>query len=191
MFNIVAKIIPKTKDFKSVKWVLNMDFEVVVKNRTATRKFKTSKVEESKIEKILNAGRLAPTAKNLQPQKIYVIKSDTALSQVDKITPCRYGAPLCILVCADKNIAWKNENYSSYESDGAIVATHMILEATNLGLGSVWVRYFDVSQVQKEFNLPENIIPICLMPIGYAADDYKESPLHNQRKELSETTLYI
>lgn len=94
-------------------------------------------------------------------------------------------------MCADKNIAWKNDNYSSCESDGAIVATHMILEATNLGLGSVWVRYFDANQVQKEFNLSENIIPICLIPVGYAADDYKESPLHNQRKEWSETTSYI
>lgn len=168
-----------------------MDFEVVVKNRTATRKFKTAKIEDYKIEKILNAGRLAPTAKNLQPQKIYVIQSDKALNQVDKITPCRYDAPLCLLVCADKSIAWKNENYSSYESDGAIVATHMILEAANLGLGSLWVRYFNTYQVQKEFNLPENIIPICLIPLGYAAEGYKESPLHNQRKELRETTSYI
>lgn len=168
-----------------------MDFEAVIKSRTATRKFKSVEVEDAKIEKILSAGRLAPTAKNLQPQKIYVIKSDKALSHVDKITPCRYDAPLCLLVCADKNIAWKNDDYSSCESDGAIVATHMILEAANLGLGSVWVRYFDAHQVQKEFNLSENIIPICLIPVGYAADDYKESPLHNQRKELSETTSYI
>lgn len=168
-----------------------MDFESVIKNRTAVRKFKPDKVEKIKIEKILNAGRLAPSAKNLQPQRVYVIESEKALNQVDKITPCRYNAPVCLLVCSDKNIAWKNENYSSYESDGAIVATHMILEATNLGLGSVWVRYFDVSKVQKEFNLFENVVPICLIPIGYPADDYKESPLHSQRKKLSETTLYI
>ena len=73
-----------------------MDFEAVIKSRTATRKFKSVEVEDDKIEKILNAGRLAPTAKNLQPQKIYVIKSDKALSQVDKIhrvdtmRPCAY-----------------------------------------------------------------------------------------------------
>lgn len=168
-----------------------MDFETVIKNRTAVREFKTDAIEDSKIKKILNAGRIAPTAKNLQPQKIYVVKSEDALSKIDKITPCRYGAPLCLIVCADKNIAWENDGYSSYETDAAIVATHMLLEATNLGLGSVWVRYFDVPNMIKKFNLPENVIPVCLIPIGYAADGYKESPLHNQRKELSETVKYI
>ena len=168
-----------------------MDFETVIKNRTAVRKFKKDKVEPSKIEKILNAGRLAPTAKNLQPQKVYVIESESALSKIDEITPCRYSAPLCLLVCADKNIAWGNDGYSSYETDGAIVALHMLLEAVNLGLGSVWVRCFDIPEVIKKFNLPESVIPVCLIPIGYAADGYKESPLHNQRKELSETVTYI
>ncbi len=114
-----------------------MDFETVIKNRTATRKFKIDKVERSKIVKILKAGRLAPTAKNLQPQKIYVIESEQALSKIDKVTPCRYGAPICLLICSDKNIAWKNNDYSSYEADAAIVATHMLLEATNLGLGNI------------------------------------------------------
>ena len=168
-----------------------MNFETVIKNRTAVREFKANKVEDSKIEKILNAGRIAPTAKNLQPQKIYVVKSEDALGKIDEITPCRYGAPLCLLVCSDKNIAWKNDGYSSYETDASIVATHMLLEAVNLGLGSMWVRYFDVSEVIKKFNLPENVIPVCLIPIGYTADGYKESPLHNQRKELSETVTYI
>ena len=168
-----------------------MDFETVIKNRTAVREFRADAIEDRKIEKILNAGRIAPTAKNLQPQKIYVVKSENALGKIDEITPCRYGAPLCLLVCADKDIAWKNEGYSSYETDAAIVATHMLLEAANLGLGSIWVRYFDVPGAIKKFNLPENVIPVCLIPIGYAAESYKESPLHNQRKDLSETVTYI
>lgn len=168
-----------------------MDFETVIKTRTAVREFKADKVEDRKIEKILNAGRIAPTAKNLQPQKIYVVKSEDALSKIDEITPCRYGAPVCLLVCADKNIAWANEGCSSYETDAAIVATHMLLEAANLGLGSVWVRYFDIPKLIKKFNLPENVVPVCLIPIGYAAEGYKESPLHNQRKKLSETVTYI
>lgn len=168
-----------------------MDFETVIKTRTAVREFKKDKVDPSKIEKILNAGRLAPTARNLQPQKIYVIKSENSLSKIDEVTPCRYGAPLCLLICADKNIAWVNDGYSSYETDAAIVALHMLLEAVNLGLGTLWVRYFDVPEVIRKFNLPENVIPVCLIPIGYAADGYKESPLHNQRKELNETVTYI
>lgn len=168
-----------------------MDFETVIKNRTATRTFKPNKLEKNKILKILEAGRLAPTAKNLQPQKIYVIESEDALGKVDKITPCRYGAPVCLLVCSDKNIAWKNDKYSSFEMDATIVATHMILEATNLEIDSVWVRYFYVSEVQKEFKLPSNIIPVCLIMLGIKADDYHGNPLHNKRKELEETITYL
>ncbi len=168
-----------------------MEFEDVIRNRTATRNFKTDKIEKSKIIKILEAGRLAPTAKNLQPQKIYVAQSSESLEKIDKVSPCRYGAPVCLMVCSDKNIAWKDSEYSSFEMDAAIVATHMILEATNLGVDSVWVRYFNVLDVQKEFNLPSNIIPICLIMLGIRADDYGGNPLHNQRKNLNEIITYI
>lgn len=165
----------------------NTDFETVIRKRTATRKFKEDKIPKEKLEKILEAGRLAPTAKNNQPQKIYVVQSPEGIEKVDKITPCRYGANTVLIVCSDKNIAWSKDNYSSYEIDASIVATHMMLEATNVGIDNIWIEMFDKEKLKKEFNLNKGIEPVCLIPLGYAADDYAGNPLHNQRKDLKET----
>ena len=168
-----------------------MELEKVIKERFSTRMFKTKTLEKEKIEKILEAGRLAPTAKNNQPQKIYVVESIEGLEKIDKVTPCRYNAPVCLLVCSDKNIAWSKEEYSSYEMDACIVATHMMLEATNIGVNNIWIRMFNRNDIVKEFNLPSNIIPICIIPLGYKDENCKPSPMHEQRKELSETVEYI
>lgn len=168
-----------------------MNFEEIIRKRTATRQFKDKTIEESLLNKILASGRLAPTAKNLQPQKIYVVKSEEGLQKIDRITPCRYNAPICLLVCSDKNIAWKKDDYSSYEMDATIVATHMILEATNLGVDNIWIRYFNKEEVQKEFNLKENIVPICIIPLGYKTENCPMNPNHTQRKNLEETVEYI
>ena len=168
-----------------------MNFEDVIRKRTAVRKFSNEVVEKELIQKILESGSLAPTAKNLQPQKIYVVSSKDGLEKVDSITPCRYGAPVVLVICSDKNIAWTNNNYSSYEMDASIVATHMMLEATNLGLGSIWVRYFDEEKIRECFNLESNVIPVCIMPIGYKDDSYTESINHNVRKNINEYVEYI
>lgn len=167
------------------------DFETVIRDRTATRKFKDKKVEMEKINKILEAGRLAPTAKNLQPQKIYVATSAEALEKIDKVSPCRYGAPTVLIVCSDKSMAFTKDGYSTYEMDASIVATHMMLEATNVGIDNIWIEMFDKEELKKEFNLADNVEPICLIPLGYKADDYKGNPLHNQRKDLKETVEFI
>lgn len=168
-----------------------MNFEDVIKNRTAVRKFSDKKVSNELISKILDSSRLAPTAKNLQPQKIYVITSNDGLQKIDSVTPCRYNAPVVLLICSDKNIAWHNNGYSTYEVDASIVATHMMLEATNLGIDNIWVRYFDIKDVQRVFNLDDNIIPVCIMPIGYKTDDYTFSANHNIRRDIDEYVTYI
>lgn len=169
----------------------NQDFETVIRERTATRKFKNKKVEIEKINKILESGRLAPTAKNLQPQKIYVANSNEALEKIDKVSPCRYGALTVLIVCSDKSIAWTKDTYSTYEMDACIVATHMMLEATNIGVDNIWIEMFDKQELKKQFNLDDNIEPICLIPIGYKADDYQGNPLHNKRKDLNETVEFV
>lgn len=169
----------------------NQDFETVIRKRTATRKFKDRAVEVGKINKILEVGRLAPTAKNLQPQKIYVASSHDALEKIDEVCPCRYNAPTVLIVCSDKNVAWKKEQYSTYEMDACIVATHMMLEATNVGVDNIWVEMFDKEELKRLFHFSDSIEPICLIPIGYAADDYVGNPLHNKRKELSELVEFI
>ena len=169
----------------------NHDFEAVIRKRTATRKFKDQPVEIEKINKILEAGRLAPTAKNLQPQKVYVATSLEALEKIDQVSPCRYGAPAVLIVCSDKSIAWEKDGYSTYEMDACIVATHMMLEATNVGVDNIWIEMFDKQELKRLFNLEESIEPICLLPLGYQSDDYKGNPLHNVRKDLKDMALFL
>lgn len=168
-----------------------MLFEEVIRCRTATRKFEDTFVEREKVEKILEAGRLAPTAKNMQPQKVFVIASENGLLKVDKASPCRYHAPLVLLVCSDKSVAFQKDGYSTYEMDAVIVATHMMLEATNLGVDNVWVEMFDRNILKKEFNLKDPLEPICLLMLGYRASDCPVNPMHEVRNPISEMVEYV
>ena len=170
---------------------LNNDFDEVIKRRTATRKFSNKKVDEEIINKILEAGRICPTAKNMQPQKILVAKSNEALEKIDDVTPCRYNAPTVLIVLSDKNESWQKDGYSTYEMDATICATHMMLEATNQEVDNIWIEMFDKEKLKEVFNLDDNLEPICLIPIGYKTDDYKGNPLHDKRKPLSEMARYI
>lgn len=167
-----------------------MEFEKVIRERFSVRKFKSDLVSDELINKILEAGNLAPTAKNNQPQKIYVVKSKEGLDKIDKASPCRYNAPVCLIVASDKNKAWSKENYSTYEMDACIVATHMMLEATNVGVDNIWIEMFDKDIIKQEFDLDANIEPICLIPLGYKTDDCEPSVMHNKRKNISEIVEY-
>lgn len=168
-----------------------MNFEELINKRESVRMFSDRKVDKELIMKIINAGRLAPTAKNNQPEIIYVIESEDAIKKLDEASPCRYNAPVVLLVCADKNIAWNKENYSSCEMDVSIVSSFMILEATNLGVDNIWVKMFDENKIKELFNLEENIVPICLIPLGYRKEEYKGSPNHLNRKNIDDIVKFI
>ncbi len=166
-----------------------MDFLQLATDRYSVRSFSDRPIEPEKMEKILKAGQLAPTAVNFQPQKIYILKSKAALDKIRSLTRFAYDAPVVLLFCADISKAWKSpveHGYNTGEMDVSIVCTHMMLEAWELGIGSVWVRGFDARQVAKAFDLPEHIKPICLLPIGYPSEDsvpYAE--WHNTYRPLS------
>ncbi len=171
-----------------------MNFYELAKRRYSTRSFSDKKVSDEDIDKILECGRISPTAKNLQPEIIYVIKSDGGMSKLKNVCKMTYNASVCLMVCADTNISWKNEleeGYDSYEMDASIIATHMILEATDLGINSVWVRMFNSKEVSKEFNLPDNIVPVCLIMMGYSKEGFGPSKLHDDRKDISEIVRYL
>lgn len=168
-----------------------MEFNDVIKKRTATRKFSNKKISQKDIEKILEAGNLAPTAKNLQPQFIYVVISEEGLKKIEEITPCRYNAQCCLLVCSDKEKAFHKEDYSTFEMDATIVATHMILEAANLNIDSTWIEAFDKNEAKNVLNLDDNIEPVCIINLGYRTDDCPENSMHNQRKNINEMVKYI
>ena len=167
-----------------------MEFEKVIRERKATRKFSDKIVERKKLEKILDAGRVAPTAKNIQPIKIYVIESAEGIEKLDKATRCRYGARTVLLVCGDKEKAYVKDDFPIYGMDASIVATHMMLAATSLGVDNIWIELFDSNILRKEFNIPDNLVPICLLPIGYKSKLCPPSPFHKIRKSLSELVEY-
>ena len=169
-----------------------MDFLKLAQERYSVRSFSDRTVEQEKIDLILKAAQLAPTAVNYQPQKIYVLKSESALTKINSLCRCIYGAPLVFLICSDERRSWKSsteEGYSSGEMDCSIVCTHMMLEAWELGLGSVWVRLFDVKKVSQAFGLPSYIKPICLLPVGYAsADSVPYAPWHDVYRDIEDFT---
>ena len=169
-----------------------MDFQQVIRERFSVRQYSDRAVEQEKIDAILEAGRIAPTAKNLQPFKIYVIKSEESLRKIDKVSPCRYWANIVLLVCWDQELAYVNNRWwhSTVEMDACIVATHMVLEATNQWLGNIRIELFDRDMLRNEFDLPDNLIPICLLPIWYKAEDCPMNPSHNVRKSIDELVEY-
>ena len=169
-----------------------MDFMELAAERYSVRSYSDRPVEQEKIDQILKAAQLAPTAVNFQPQRIYVLKSDEAMAKIDRLCRCIYGAPLVFLICSDERKTWKSQTergYSSGEMDCSIVCTHMMLEAWELGLGSVWVRLFDVNAVAEAFELPPYIKPICLLPVGYASEDsIPYAPWHDVYRPIESFT---
>ena len=170
-----------------------MEFCEVIKNRYSCKKYCEKQVEKGKIEAILAAGRLAPTAKNLQEQHVYVIQKPELLAKVDSCTPCRYGAPTVLVVAFNKNnvFTYPGGNRDSGIEDSTIVATHMILAAANEGVDSCWLNNFNPEEVRKALNLPEDEEVLMIMDLGYAAEGTGALPNHNSRKELSQTVTYL
>ncbi|MBE6030676.1 MAG: nitroreductase [Clostridiales bacterium] len=171
-----------------------MSFYELAKARYSVRKFSDKPVEKEVIDKIIEAGRIAPTAHNNQPQMVYVLQSEEAMKKANELTPCIYGAPAALLVCYDENAAWKNEQrpgYDSGECDATIVCTHMMLQAWELGIGSCWVGMFDDIAVSKAFNLPDNVKPAAFLPIGYLVENSRPAKLHDQIRPIEETVAYL
>lgn len=170
-----------------------MEFKEVVKNRYSCKKYSDRKVEADKLTAILEAGRLAPTAKNLQEQRIYVIQSEELLAEIDKLTPCRYNAPTVVAVAFDKNnvFTYPGEKRDSGIEDATIVATHLMLAAADEGVDSCWLNFFDPEKVAEALNLPENEEILMLLDLGYAAEDAGPLPNHDSRKPLADTVAFM
>lgn len=170
-----------------------MEFTEVVKNRYSCKKYDGKQISEEQLDAVLQAGRLAPTAKNLQGQRIYVVQSAEGLAKIDELTPCRYGAPTVLVVAFDKNsvFVYPGEKVNSGVEDASIVATHMMLAATNTGVDSCWLNFFDPAAVAKAFDLPENEQVLMLLDLGFAAEGFAPLPNHTSRKPLEETVKYL
>ena len=154
-----------------------MEFKEVVKNRYSCKKFSDRQVENEKLTAILEAGRLAPTAKNLQEQHVY----------------CRYGAPTVLVVAYDKNnvFTYPGGKRDSGVEDATIVATHMILAAADEGVDSCWINFFDPEMLAEALELPENEEVLMVMDLGYAAEGAGPLPNHTNRKRMEQTVSYM
>ena len=170
-----------------------MEFKDVIQNRFSCKKFDGQPVDQSSLDAVLAAGRLAPTAKNLQEQHIYVVRSADGIARIDKLTPCRYNAPTVAVIAYNKNnvFTYPGGKHSSGAEDASIVASHMILAAENEGLDSCWVNFFDPDLAARELGLPENEEILMFLDLGHAAEGTKPLPTHTQRKDLSETVSYL
>lgn len=168
-----------------------MEFLELAKKRYSVRKYESRKVEEEKLLKILEAGRVAPTGANTHPQRLIIVKEDSGFNKLKKGANI-YGAPLAIIVCADHNVSWKRpfDGKDIAEIDVSIVTDHMMLQAEELGLGSVWICYFNEKVIKEEFNIPENIEPINILAIGYASGEPASPDRHDKaRKPLKDLII--
>lgn len=169
-----------------------MSFIELAQKRYSARKFTSQKVEKEKLNQILEAGRIAPTAANKQPQRLLVVQSDEGLSKMTKAARF-YNAPVVIIICADKNEAWVREydNKDTCHIDASIVTDHMMLEAEDLGLNTLWMTWFNPLILREEFCIPEDFEPVNLLAIGYNSGDPLSPDRHSRtRKPLSETVFF-
>lgn len=169
-----------------------MGFLETAKKRYSVRKYKDCPVEKDKIERILEAGRVAPTAANRQPQRIVVVSSEEGLSKVKKAANV-FGAPLVLIVCSDLNYTWVRsyDNHNTADIDATIVTDHMMHEATEQGLGTLWVCKFRPDILRSEFNLPDSVKPVNILAVGYADREPESDDRHNiTRKPIEETVFY-
>ena len=169
-----------------------MDFLKLCADRYSVRSYTDRQVPEDVLMKILEAGRLAPTAKNQQPQRVFVLRSEEALEKLHKHCKC-YDAPTVLLICGDTDVACNRPvvSHSMAEMDASIAATQMMLAATSLGVGSVWMCAFDNDAVAEEFDLPDNVKPFLLLPLGYPTEDCQPSPRHTQRMSIEEMAEFL
>ena len=167
-----------------------MDFLELAKERYSVRKMKPERVKQEDLNKILEAARISPTAKNMQRERLLVVNTEEGIEKMKQCTLCDFGATTIIIISYEKDDE-QNESEDSKKYgliDTGIVSTHMCLEATNLGLGTTMVGLFDRELNKKLFNIPSKYQPELLLPIGYI--DRKPSILHERRKAIEELIEY-
>lgn len=169
-----------------------MDFLTLAKKRYSVRAYKDQPVEEEKLQKILEAGRVAPTGANKQPQHLIVVTSSQGREKLDKAART-YGAPVVIIVCSQPDKTWTRpyDGKKLTDIDASIVTDHMMLEATDLGLGSLWICWFKEDVLRQEFSIPEGMVPVNLLAIGYAQGEPASPDRHKElRRPLEETVIF-
>ncbi len=169
-----------------------MDFKELIKERYSVRSFRPEHLPQEIILRILEAGHLAPTGCNYQPQRILVLNTDESIKKLRLCTKCHFDAPTAMLICHNRDESWKRPYDGALSSpvDAVIVTTHMMLQAQDLGVATCWVMHFDPSMMRDAFNIPEYIEPTALLVMGYPAEDAKPLELHFKQRPLDEVVCY-
>lgn len=166
-----------------------MSFIEIAKNRYSCRTFKNTPVEDHQLRQVLEAGRTAPSAKNLQPWHFIVIQDNEILNQIKAMYGQKWleTAPLIIAVCGDHTSGWRRPDGKDHtDIDIAIATDHMTLAATDLGLATCWVCMFDAMKCSQLLQLPEGIEPMVLLPLGYPADEVNPERHQTKRQNLEQ-----
>ena len=169
-----------------------MEFTKLIAERYSVRSFQPEHLPQDVIDRILAAGHKAPTGCNVQPQRILVLNTDEAVEKLRGCTKCHFGAPCAMLVCHNTEESWvrKYDGARSSPVDAAIVATHMMLAAHDIGVGCCWVMHFDPAAMRAAFHIPPQIEPAALLVMGYPAEDAKPIAMHYQTRPLEDVVVY-
>lgn len=166
-----------------------MEFRELIKKRYSVRAYKPDPVGEDKLQQVLEAARLAPTAANRQPFQLVVIHTAGRQAELQRIYPREWftKAPLILCACAIPAQGWVRTDGKPYtDVDVAIAMDHLILAATSLGLGTCWIAAFDPAAAREVLGLPDGVEPIIFTPLGYPADRLGTK----KRKPLSDLVRY-
>ena len=168
-----------------------MAFIDLARERYSERRFAPTLIEPEKLDLILEAGRVAPTACNNQPQRILVVDTPEGLDKMDRCTKCRFGAPCVLVLAYDMTKAARNPDVVDFGVvDTSIVATHMMLQAAELGVNSCWVGLIDPSELRRQFSIPKTHRVISVMPLGYPGPHSRPSAMHEQSLPLNELVFH-
>lgn len=167
-----------------------MDIDEAIKERYSVRKFKREAVPKEKIREVLSVLEHSPTALNFQPVKVFDLRSADAMQKINENCKCIYGAPEVLMLCYDETECWRNPLIRGHKSgitDVSIAADEIMLKAWSMGIGTCFVGLFSDQTLKRVFSLPEEYIPVALMPIGYPSDDCKpRADMHFGTKPLDE-----
>ena len=170
-----------------------MDFQALAAQRYSLRKYSDRPVEDEKLQLILQAAQSAPTAHNLQPQRIFVLRSAQALEKADACMDSHFHPPVILAVTYDAQCAWTREGDGKNhgEIDAALCAMQMMLQAAELGLGTTYVGMFSPEKLLASFPDMAGCTPIALLTLGYPAEGAHPARLHTQRKPLEDLVQYL
>jgi len=171
-----------------------MIFLELAKHRYSSRKYDSRPVEQEKLEMVLEAGRVAPSAVNFQPWHFFVIQEEKWLKKIYEVYHREWfrTAPCVIILAGDHKQSWKRQDGKDHcDIDVAIACDHMTLQATELGLATCWICNFDKEKTIKTLDLPDQLEPVVIIPLGYPLDEADPNRHGEKRKALTEIVSYV